>query len=79
MAPLVAALRERAEGLRLAELERYRVKLKGLDPRQREAVEGLTRGILAKVLHEPTVQLKEAAGSAHGDRLAEAIRVLFDL
>jgi glutamyl-tRNA reductase len=79
VAPLVAALRDRAEGLRRAELERYRARLKDLDPRQREAVEGLTRGILAKLLHEPTVQLKEAAGSADGDRLAEAIRVLFDL
>jgi glutamyl-tRNA reductase len=79
MAPLVAALRERGEGLRAAELARFRVRLRGLDDRQRDAVEALTKGILAKVLHEPTVQLKEAAGSAAGERLAEAIRVLFDL
>jgi len=79
MAPLVAALRDHAEALRTAELERYRVRLKGLDSRQREAVEALTRGILAKILHEPTVRLKDAAGSVRGDRLADAVRVLFDL
>jgi len=79
MAPLVATLRDHAEALRAAELERYRARLKGLDSRQREAVEALTRGILAKILHEPTVRLKDAAGSVRGERLAEAVRVLFDL
>ena len=46
---------------------------------KREAVEALTRGVLAKLLHEPTVQLKEAAGTARGEQLAEATRILFDL
>ncbi|HEX2062961.1 MAG TPA: glutamyl-tRNA reductase [Acidimicrobiales bacterium] len=79
MAPLIAAVRHRAEELRQAELERFAGRLAELDPRQREAVEALTRGILGKLLHEPTVRLKDAAGSPRGDRLAEALRVLFDL
>ena len=79
MAPLVATLRDHAEVLRLAELERYQLRLGGLDDRQRAAVEGLTRGLLAKLLHRPTVQLKGAAGTLQGEQLAEAIRVLFDL
>jgi glutamyl-tRNA reductase len=79
MAPLVATLRDHAETVRLAELERYQVRLGGLDDRQRAAVEGLTRGLLAKLLHEPTVQLKGAAGSLQGEQLAEAVRILFDL
>jgi glutamyl-tRNA reductase len=79
MVPLVAALRDWAEDLRLAELDRYRVRLAGLDERERAAVEGLTRGLLAKLLHEPTVNLKEAAGSARAEQLAEAVRVLFNL
>lgn len=78
-APLVTALRDRAEDVRLAELARYRARLEGLDPRQREAVAALTRSLLAKVLHEPTVRLKESAGSARGERLAEAVQELFDL
>ena len=79
LAPLVVALRRRAEELRLGELERYAPRLSDLDPAQREAVEALTRTLLAKVLHEPTVRLKNAAGSASGDRLAAALRALFDL
>jgi glutamyl-tRNA reductase len=78
-APLVAALRARAEELRQAELARYRGRLSGLDERQRAAVEGVTRRVLAKLLHEPTVQLKASAGSGRGDQLAEALRILFDL
>ena len=79
LAPLVVALRRRGEDLRAAELERFAPRLAGLDPTQRQAVEALTRSLLAKVLHEPTVRLKEAAGSPGGDRLAEALRALFDL
>jgi glutamyl-tRNA reductase len=78
-APLVTSLRDRAEDLRLSELARYRNRLEGLDPRQQEAVGALTRSILAKLLHEPTVRLKESAGSARGERLSEATRELFDL
>ncbi|HVF33263.1 MAG TPA: glutamyl-tRNA reductase [Acidimicrobiales bacterium] len=79
VAPLVAALRERAEVVREAELARYTARLADLSPKERAAVEGLTRGIVNKLLHEPTVRLKDAAGSAKADRLADALRTLFDL
>jgi glutamyl-tRNA reductase len=79
VAPLVAALREHAEDVRRAELERFRSKLGELDERQIEAVEALTHGIVAKLLHQPTVGLKDAAGTPKGERLAEALRDLFDL
>jgi glutamyl-tRNA reductase len=79
LAPLIVALRERAESVRTGELERFRSKLDGLSEEQREAVEAVTRGIIQKLLHDPTVVVKESAGSAKGDRLAEALRALFDL
>lgn len=79
VAPLVVALRQRAEGLRQAELARFAGALAGLDDDQRQAVEQLTQALLAKVLHQPTVCLKQAAGSPSGDRLADAVRALFDL
>jgi glutamyl-tRNA reductase len=78
-APLVAALHARAEALRQAELERFRSRLGTLDPRQRAAVEALTKGLMAKVVHEPTVRLKETAGTPQGERLAEALRHLYDI
>ncbi|HEX4819239.1 MAG TPA: glutamyl-tRNA reductase [Acidimicrobiales bacterium] len=78
-APLVTALRERAEEVRTGELDRLKARLADLDDRERDAVEALTKGIVAKLLHEPTVKLKDAAGTAKGDRLNDALRDLFDL
>jgi glutamyl-tRNA reductase len=78
-APVIASLRGWADDVRTAELARFEAKLDGLDDRQREAVEALTKGLVAKLLHQPTVQLKDTAGSATGERLADATRQLFDL
>jgi glutamyl-tRNA reductase len=79
VAPVVTALRDRAEQLRQAELSRHAAKLAGLGDRERAAVESVTRGLLAKLLHEPTVRLKAATGSGRGEQLADAVRILFDL
>ena len=65
--------------LRLAELERHRAKLDALDPAARDAVEQLTRSIVNKLLHEPTVRVKDAAGSARGELYADALVELFGL
>ena len=78
-APLVAALRERAEQFRLAELQRHGAQLDPLDASTRELVEALTRGVIAKLLHEPSVRLRAQAGSPGGDRNAAAVADLFDL
>ncbi|MCU1457330.1 MAG: glutamyl-tRNA reductase [Actinomycetia bacterium] len=79
VAPLVSALRERAEAVRVGELDRFRSKLEALDPASRQAVEALTAGIVNKLLHEPTVQVKQAAGTARGELYADALTALFDL
>jgi glutamyl-tRNA reductase len=79
VAPLVGSLHERAEQIRRSELDRSRARLAQLDERSAEAVEALTRSIVAKLLHEPTIGLKGAAGTPRGERLAEAARDLFDL
>jgi glutamyl-tRNA reductase len=77
--PTVSALHQKADDVRVAELARYRNRLADLEPREREAVEALTRSLLAKLLHDPTVRLKDAAGSPKGERLAGALTELFDL
>ena len=79
VAPLIAAMREWADDVRIGELDRAKTRLDGLEPREREAVEAITRGIVAKLLHEPTVRLKEVAGTSRGERLSEALRDLFAL
>jgi glutamyl-tRNA reductase len=78
-APLVAALRDRGEEIRRSELGRVQARLGDLDDRQRQAVEAMTKGIVAKLLHEPTVNLKAAAGDGDGELLADALHRLFDL
>jgi glutamyl-tRNA reductase len=79
VAARIVALRERAEEVRQAELERFRSRLESLDAAQLDAVEALTRGILGKLLHDPSVVLKDAAGSPRGDRLVASLRELFAL
>jgi glutamyl-tRNA reductase len=79
VAPLIGSLHERAEQIRCEECDRLGAKLAGLDDKSRQAVEALTKGIIGKLLHEPTVRLKDAAGTARGERLADTIRELFDL
>ena len=77
VAPTIAALHGKAEAVRTGEVERHRSRLAALDERQQEAVEALTRAIVAKLLHEPTIRLKDAAASPRGERLSSAIRDLF--
>ena len=78
-APLVAALRQRAETHRAAELDRYAKRLAHLDDTQRELIESITRGIVAKLLHDPSVRLRNQAGTPQGERNAAAVADLFDL
>lgn len=78
-APVVAALRARLDELRQAELDRHRRRLAELDDAQWAEVESVVADVLAKLVHRPTVALKEAAGTSRGERLVEALRALFDL
>ena len=78
-APVIAALRARLESLREAELERHRAQLADLSEAEWEQVDAATRAVMAKMLHEPTMLLKETAGTPRGERLVEALRILFDL
>jgi glutamyl-tRNA reductase len=79
VAPLVSSLHDRAEEIRQAELARFESRLRHLGPSEREALEAMTKRVVAKLLHTPTVNLKAAAGTAKGEGLADAFRDLFDL
>ena len=78
-APLVAQLHERAEAVRAAEIERQNKKLSSLTPEQQDAVDAVTKGIVAKLLHDMSVRLKDDAGTPRGERNSAAVRDLFDL
>ncbi len=79
VAPLISQLHDYAEQVRLGELLRFAGRLDGLDDRQRGAVEAMTRGLVAKLLHAPSVRLKDDAGTPRGERNASALRDLYDL
>jgi len=78
-APMVSALRARVEAARGVEFERQRSKHSELSADQWDQVDAVTRAMVAKLLHQPTVALKDAAGTPRGERLVEALRTLFDL
>ena len=78
-APVIAALRARLESLRVAELEQQRSVQLGLSEEEWAKIDEAGQAALAKVLHHPTMLLKETAGTPRGERLVEALRVLFDL
>ena len=78
-APLISALRAHGEEIRSNEIDRFAKKLAQLDPDTRQVIEALTKGIVNKLLHEPTLRVKDAAGSPRGDYFADALGALFDL
>ena len=78
-APLVAQLHERAEAVRTNEVVRFGGRLAELSDAERDAVEALTRAIVAKLLHGPSVRLRNDAGTPKGERNAAAVSDLFDL
>jgi glutamyl-tRNA reductase len=78
-APVISSLRSLVEETRQGELDRLRAKRSELTEEQWEQVDMATRALVAKLLHQPTVALKDAAGTPRGERLTEALRILFDL
>jgi glutamyl-tRNA reductase len=79
LAPLIHALRERGNTVVVAELGRFRSDLASLTPDEREAVEALARGIVAKLMHDPIVRLKELATPGSQDAHARTLTELFGL
>jgi glutamyl-tRNA reductase len=77
--PAIASLRARAEAIREAELRKAEPVLGKLDESERNAIESLTAQIVNKLLHLPTVRMKQAAAAADGVIYAEAVRHLFGL
>jgi len=77
--PTVTALRQRAADLVETELLRLEHRLPDLDDGQREEVARTVRRVVDKLLHAPTVRIKQLAGGPGADTYAEALRELFEL
>lgn len=79
MTPLVSALRCRVEEVRRAELQRWQDRFGPLEPQTLALAEAITAGVAAKLLHAPTVRLKDAAGTEQADLYRHALVELFEL
>ncbi|HEX2284946.1 MAG TPA: glutamyl-tRNA reductase [Mycobacterium sp.] len=77
--PTVTALRQRAADVVEAELLRLDNRLPGLDAAHRDEVAKTVRRVVDKLLHAPTVRVKQLASAPGGDSYAEALRELFEL
>jgi glutamyl-tRNA reductase len=77
--PTVTALRQRAADVVEAELLRLDNRLPDLEAAQRDEVARTVRRVVDKLLHAPTVRIKQLASAPGGDSYAEALRELFEL
>jgi glutamyl-tRNA reductase len=77
--PTIVALRRRAEMIRLEELDKTLTKLAPLGDRERRLIEALTVGIVNKLLHAPTVNLKRSSRDGQGRDYVQLVRRLFEL
>ena len=77
--PLLSELRRRAETIRAREVERALQGLGDVDPAVAERIEHLSRSLVKKLLHDPTVRARERAGAGEVDEVAEAVRDLFGI
>ncbi len=79
VAPTVAALRERAANVVSAELDRLAQRMPDLEPERLAELQATVHRVVEKILHAPTVRVKELASRTDGAAYAGALRELFDL
>jgi glutamyl-tRNA reductase len=77
--PVVSELRRRAESIREREVARALDDLGDVDPRVAERLEHLSRTLVNRLLHDPTVRLRERAGEGDADDVVDAVRDLFGI
>ena len=77
--PTIVSLREKLEAIRRAELEKALGRLPGADAETRRVMEALSAAIVNKVLHAPTVKLRDSSRAGHGRRFIELVSEMFGL
>ncbi|MFH8613352.1 glutamyl-tRNA reductase [Streptomyces sp. NPDC018029] len=77
--PTVVALRTMAADVVAGEMARLEGRLPGLEDKQRAEITQTVRRVVDKLLHAPTVRVKQLASEPGGAGYADALRTLFDL
>jgi len=77
--PVIVEMRQQANSIRQKELEKTLRKLEGLKPEDKEQIKALTHSIVQKIMHGPTVFLREEANGPNGEKFANAASAIFGL
>ena len=77
--PLLSELRRQAESIREREVDRALRDLGDVDQAVAERMEHLSRTLVKRLLHDPTVRARERAGAGDGDEVVDAVRDLFGI
>ena len=77
--PLIIELRQQVNAIRQAELEKAIRRMPDLPPEAEQRIDALTKSIVQKILHNPTIRLREVAGSSDASDYADITRGLFGL
>jgi glutamyl-tRNA reductase len=77
--PLIAALRQQAEAIRQAEVEKTLRRLSHLDARDHQRIEALSRALVKKLIDAPIRRLRIESSNGHAPEYARAARALFDI
>lgn len=79
VAPLIAALREKALGIHSEAMRKIENKLPELTEREIHIIRKTTKGIVNQLMHDPVVRLKEMAASKKGDDVLDIFTTMFAL
>jgi glutamyl-tRNA reductase len=77
--PTIVSLREKLEAIRRAELEKALGRLPAADDETRRVMEAFSQSIVNKILHAPTMKLRDSSRAGHGHRWIELISEVFGL
>lgn len=77
--PLIVEVRQHAEEIRRSAMEKALKQFASLDEKDRRKIEAFSQAFMQKLLHEPTVRLKQQAASGHASEYADAMRQIFGL
>lgn len=77
--PLIKELRKQVDEIRAAELEKTLNQIPDLTPEIREKIKGMSHSIVNKILHNPTVSLRENSDNERVDELSFMVRELFGI
>lgn len=77
--PTIADLRQRAEDIKAREIDKALRRLGDLNDQEQETIRAMAHGLVNKLLHEPTVRLKQHATQGDGHLYTGVVRELFDL